>query len=287
MFSLDGIIWGIKPRGLKPMAYVEKAKTYLGAKKVGYVGALDPYACGVMPLCLGKACKFADYFHSLTKSYLALLSFGVQTDSWDRTGKVQFSTDERSSADDFFSCLGNLKGTIEYPVPPLSSKKVNGHRLYDLFYDGKPVLDLTGEAEVSRTIVFGVEESSQGLEKALVFFEVSKGTYIRGLAKKIGDCLNVPCIVSELVRTNVGCVGLANAVSLEQITPNDVVAIADALYFMPATQIDGLQEQRLKNVGEIPYSNDANAGLTKVFLEERFLGVANIEKGKMAMQTWW
>jgi len=83
----------------------------------------------------------------------------------------------------------HVKGQVEYPIPPLSSKKVNGKRLYHLFYGGKPITDLKGIAHVSKSLLLEVLESNEkGIEKATVLFEVSKGTYIRGLAKKIATC---------------------------------------------------------------------------------------------------
>jgi len=107
--ELDGFLWTIKPRGLKPMAFLSKVKSALGVKKAGYVGALDPFAWGLMPVCIGRACRFSDFFLSLPKTYVCVLQFGLETDTWDITGNVINLSEHRPSVEALKECLDTLR----------------------------------------------------------------------------------------------------------------------------------------------------------------------------------
>ena len=290
MQELDGFLWTIKPRGLKPMAFLSKVKSALGVKKAGYVGALDPFAWGLMPVCIGRACRFSDFFLSLPKTYVCVLQFGLETDTWDITGNVINLSEHRPSVDALKECLDTLRGQVEYPIPPLSSKKVNGKRLYHLFYGGKPITDLKGIAHVSKSLLLEVLESNEkGIEKATVLFEVSKGTYIRGLAKKIGDMLNVPCVVSELARVKIGHISISAGVPLQDVDPGKVISTDEALSFLPDIHVQGDVEKRLRQSGRVDYSMSVSSASSyyRIWGTHGFLGVGRISTGELVMERWW
>ena len=290
MPELNGFLWTIKPKGLKPMAFLSKVKSALGVKKAGYVGALDPFAWGLMPACIGRACRFSEYFLSLPKTYVCALQFGLETDTWDITGNTTGVSERRPSTAELVSCLNKLKGDIEYPIPPLSSKKVNGKRLYHLFYEGKPITNLKGVAHVSTSLLLEVQESSQrGVEKAIVLFEVSKGTYIRGLAMKIGEIVASPCVVSDLARVRIGHISIDSGIPLEELNAGKVVCIEEALSFLPDIKVEGDEEKCLRQSGKADYFSDTDGDPSyyRIWGTQGFMGVGKISQGELVMERWW
>jgi tRNA pseudouridine55 synthase len=268
------------------MAFLAEVKRRVGAKKAGYVGALDPYAWGIMPVCIGKACKFSDIILEFPKTYLCMLRFGIQTDTWDCTGNIDFETSNRPALNNFLGVLEALKGSVSYDIPPLSSKKVGGKRLYDLFFEGKAVPTISGVANVYGVTLLGTEQGTKGLEKALVVFEVSKGTYIRGLAKLIGDKLSVPCVVEDLARVQVGAVGLSEAVGMQELSSDKVLSVESALKFLPPVEVGECDIDLLRSTGIMVSTSLGGIDLCRVFYRGQFVGIGKLTDGKLVMKKW-
>ena len=128
----SGFVNIIKPTGMTSSDVVLKVKRILGTKKVGHLGTLDPAASGVLPIAVGRATKFFDYFLSKDKVYVASVIFGIETDTLDSFGKVLNTQSSEVSLEQINSVLYKFIGEIEQIPPKFSAIKINGKRAYDL-----------------------------------------------------------------------------------------------------------------------------------------------------------
>ena len=176
---------------------VKKIRNITRVKKVGHAGTLDPFATGLMLVGLGKATKELSRLSALSKSYRALIRFGVETDSYDRTGKVVAERDCGGlSLEKIEQRVHAMRGEIEQTPPMYSAKKKNGVRLYKL---------ARKNIEVERQPVTVTIHRVQILKWQAPFLEidldVSKGTYVRSYAYDLGRALGVGAVLHELRRT--------------------------------------------------------------------------------------
>ena len=241
--ALNGWIILDKPVGIgstQAVGAVKRALREAGEPKtkVGHGGTLDPLASGVLPIALGEATKLAGRMLDATKAYDFTIRFGEETDTLDLEGKVVATSDVRPTREDVDAILPRFTGSIEQVPPVFSALKVDGKRAYDLARAGEEVevasrqvtvnelkmreenphpdlLPLAGEGEKPSPA------SGRGLgEGALVSSitlsaTVSKGTYIRSLARDIALALNTVGHVTMLRRTKAGPFTLERAISLD------------------------------------------------------------------------
>lgn len=210
----NGIVLNInKPAGITSFDVVRQVRKITGEKKVGHAGTLDPFATGVLLILVGRgATKRFDEFMTKSKSYSATFRFGLTTDSHDITGEIQRDEDVEIKEEDVLDILPNYQGDIEQIPPMFSAKKVGGKRLYKLARQGKNI-----ERDPDTVTIHSIQAES--LNERDFRFEITcgKGTYIRALARDIGNDLDVGACVTELIRTGVGEYGIEDALSLEEV----------------------------------------------------------------------
>jgi tRNA pseudouridine55 synthase len=195
--------------------------------KVGHGGTLDPLATGVLPIAIGEATKLAGRMLDASKIYEFTIGFGEETDSLDLEGKVIATSDVRPTVEAVEAILPQYTGPIEQVPPAFSALKVDGKRAYDLARAGEQV-ELASRAvtihslsvcpERSRGIVAQSVSTSldmNGLSEITLTAHVSKGTYIRSLARDLARALGTVGHVTMLRRTKAGPFTLANAISLD------------------------------------------------------------------------
>lgn len=211
---MDGIINVNKPTGMTSHDVVYRLRRILGVKKIGHTGTLDPDASGVLPMCVGKATKLADYLTATDKQYRAELSLGAFTDTQDASGEVLERFDVNVTEKQLRDVLCEFVGEIEQIPPMYSAIKINGKKLYELAREGK-----TAERAPRRITVHGITletfDAAQG--KAVMTVECSKGTYIRTLCNDIGARLGCGGYMSALERTRSGRFSIEDAYTLERI----------------------------------------------------------------------
>lgn len=204
-----------KPVGIGSTQCVGKVKWALrqcGIKKpkVGHGGTLDPLASGVLPIAIGEATKLAGRMLDATKAYDFTIGFGAETDTLDAEGKVIATSDARPSRQEVEESLPGFCGTIEQIPPAFSALKVDGQRAYDLVRQGK------GVALNSRPVtIFALTIRDAGTDELTLSATVSKGTYIRSLARDIARALGTVGHVTMLRRTKAGPFTLKQAISLD------------------------------------------------------------------------
>jgi tRNA pseudouridine55 synthase len=221
-----------KPRG-RSSAWVTRRIGHLAGAKAGHLGTLDPMATGLLVVCVGNALKLVPYLQKGTKRYLAEVTFGKATDTYDaegnvtRTGKIPEDLHARVR-----KAIKRFSGTVLQAPPPYSAIKVDGERLYKRARKGE-------EVELKEREVTFYEVRILNLRADAVVLDVtcSAGTYIRSLAHDLGKAVRCPACLSSLRRTESRPFTVENAVSLEELEAG-TLSLAEAVQpmerFLPA-----------------------------------------------------
>ncbi len=213
MINLIQPFW--KPSDWTSFDVVKKVRSVTKVRKVGHTGTLDPFAEGVLVLCLGAATKRVSQMMDLEKEYLAKVKLGETTDTLDPTGTVTEKVPVQAlSQDDIKAVLTRFVGTIEQVPPMFSALKVNGERLYRLARAGKTVPRRPRPVHIFSIDLVAWRPPDQ-LELQVT---CGRGTYIRSLAADLARALNTVGYLTDLVRTRVGPYGPAEAIRMEQLT---------------------------------------------------------------------
>ena len=178
--------------------------------KVGHGGTLDPLASGVLPIALGEATKLAGRMLDATKAYDFTIRFGEETDTLDLEGRVIATSDVHPSLDEIDAVLPQFTGPLEQIPPAFSALKVDGKRAYDLARAGENV-----ELAARRVLIHSLSMLTASSKEATFSATVSKGTYIRSLARDISHALGTVGHVTMLRRTKAGPFSLEQAISLD------------------------------------------------------------------------
>ncbi len=211
--EINGVLVMDKPAGLTSHDVVARVRKALGTRQVGHFGTLDPFATGVLPVSVGKATRFAQFYLKSRKAYEGGIRFGFSTDTYDATGKpsseaAPVSLDSAALEKLFREFTGRLMQT----PPPFSAKRVGGVRAYELARRQKPVNLAPVEVEIYALELLGVES-----DRVRFAVECSGGTYVRSLAHDLGQNLGCGGHLACLRRTAVAEFTESRAVTLEQL----------------------------------------------------------------------
>ena len=216
-FKEGEVLYFDKPLKWTSFAVVNKIRYHicrkLGVKKikVGHAGTLDPLATGVMIICTGKATKRIEEFQYHTKEYIATLQLGATTPSFDLEKEIDATyPTEHITRELVEEALQRFIGRIELIAPVFAACKVDGKRAYDLARKGEDV-----ELKAKTLIIDEIELLECNLPEIKIRVVCSKGTYIRALARDIGEALNSGAHLTGLIRTRVGDVRLEDCLSVE------------------------------------------------------------------------
>ncbi len=219
-----GIINLYKPVGITSFSAVSRVRKRTGFQKAGHCGTLDPFAEGVLPICLGRATAAVQFMDHYDKKYRVGVVFGKETDTQDRTGKVTCENPPTRQALDVLEAadfaplreaVRCLTGTFEQLPPMYSAVKVDGRPLYEYARKGREV-----ERRPRTVTVYSaelVEASAREELRAVIDIHCSKGTYIRTLCEDLGRTLSYGAYADSLIRTACGPFTLERCVSLEQL----------------------------------------------------------------------
>jgi len=180
--------------------------------KVGHGGTLDPLATGVLPIALGEATKLAGRMLDATKAYDFSIRFGEETDTLDAEGTIIATSEVIPTRDEVESVLPRFTGPIEQVPPAYSALKVEGKRAYDLARAGEEV-----SLKTRHVTIHALDLVEIGKSEATLSATVSKGTYIRSLARDIARALGTVGHVTMLRRTKAGPFSLKQAISLDKL----------------------------------------------------------------------
>lgn len=223
--NLNGVVLLDKPIGLTSNQALQSVRRLFAANKGGHTGTLDPFATGVLPLCLGEATKFSADLLNADKCYLAAIRFGERTDTADLTGTVIETTAVLPKLDDLEVVLDRFAGESEQIPPMYSAIKRDGQPLYKLARAGIEVERQPRKIRLDDLAWSNIQCNDEGrVVTADLSVRCSKGTYIRTLAEDIAATLGSLSHLIALRRTQVGEITLAGCQTLEAL----VVGVANA-----------------------------------------------------------
>lgn len=202
-----------KPVGPTSHDVVDAVRRALGLRRVGHTGTLDPFASGVLPVCVGQATRLARFLTEGEKAYRATVRLGFATDTDDLTG-TPLGEPRPVAADDAAvraACV-RLVGTLPQVPPAFSAKKVGGERLYDLARAGRTV-----PREAVVVTVHAIELLARDGDALDLDVRCGAGTYVRALARDLGELLGTGAHLTALRRTRSGGFGLDAAVPLDRV----------------------------------------------------------------------
>jgi tRNA pseudouridine55 synthase len=252
----QGILPLKKPAGMTSHDCVAKIRKIFSTKKVGHTGTLDPEVTGVLPICIGRATKVAEYMSDYGKEYIGEVTLGVATETEDAHGEtVQVKrVEEDISFRVVEDILQSLTGEIEQVPPMYSAVKVNGKKLYEYARRGLEV-----ERPKRKVTIYELEllnkEQTLVKESPVFSFRVkcSKGTYVRTLAVAIGEKLGYPAHMSSLIRTASGPFHLDECVTFDQLENPDrpleeyLTPLEKGISHFPKWTVDPALEAQIRN----------------------------------------
>jgi len=223
--DISGVLIIDKPAGITSHDVVARVRKILHQHQVGHFGTLDPFATGVLPVSVGKATRFAQFYLKSRKAYEGTIRFGFATDTYDATGEatsqaIAVAVESLVLEDLFRQVMGRHLQT----PPPFSAKRVGGVRAYELARQHKPVTLTPVEVEIYAMELLGW----QG-ELVRFAVECSGGTYVRSLAHGFGQKLGCGAHLAALRRTASGSLRVEQALTLDQIEALSLLEIEQRL----------------------------------------------------------
>ena len=259
--ATPGLLLVDKPAGMTSHDVVSRVRKLAGTKKVGHAGTLDPMATGLLVLGIESATKLLTFIVGADKTYEATIRLGASTITDDREGEIlneatatQISqvTDEQIIAE-----LSKLRGVIQQVPSAVSAIKVNGEKAYDRVRAGEVFELKSREVTISKLELVGNLRRSENFIDLDVIVDCSSGTYIRAIARDIGNALGIGGHLTELRRTRIGSFAVENAMTLESFEGSFPIlkSVDAARGILPAMEIDAEQtlfiRQGKKISGEI------------------------------------
>jgi tRNA pseudouridine55 synthase len=295
---VNGWILLDKPRGLGSTQAVAAVKRNLrsagyGKVKVGHGGTLDPLAEGVLPIALGEATKLAGRMLDSDKVYAFTVAFGEQTDTLDTQGPVIATSAVRPKLEQVQAVLPRFTGPIAQVPPAYSALKVDGQRAYDLARAGEEVVLAMRDVTITSLAIVDAPPGGEALETVTLLAHVSKGTYIRSLARDIALALGTVGHVTYLRRTKAGPFGESQAISLDLLNAigngapleDHILPLEAGLDGIPALMLspDNVQVARQgRIISGLPHADGLHLGLSgtvPVALMDISAGTAKVVRG--------
>lgn len=245
-----------KPEGPTSHDVVQVARRVLGVKRIGHTGTLDPFASGLLLLCVGRSTRLAEYFHVLPKTYLATAVLGIETDTEDRTGATTGTSEGWRSVtrEGIESAANRFRGGYEQMPPAFSAKKVAGRRSYEAARAGESV-----ELAARSVSIHSLEVGDVRLPEVEFVAHVSTGTYVRSLARDLGRELGCGAHLNSLRRLSIGPFRVSDAVdlaSLEGAAIPDCAALSavQSLSWLPRRVLSETEVVQVEHGQRIPDS---------------------------------
>lgn len=203
-----------KPIGITSHDVIYALRKITKIKQIGHTGTLDPLACGVLPIAIGKASRLIEYLEE-DKAYIAQIDFGKISDTYDTEGVVEFFSDKKIKKEDIVEKLSFFSGEIEQIPPAFSAVHYKGKRLYELARNG----NIPDDIPKRKVVIDCAEliEFDEITQTAKIKIACSRGTYIRSIVNDLGMMLETGAVMSGLVRTKSGKFLLENSIRLEDL----------------------------------------------------------------------
>ena len=276
---MDGFLLLDKEKGISSNQLVQKVKKSLSLKKVGHLGTLDPMATGLMILAINRATKFSSYFLESDKSYDASIQLGSSTDTDDAMGNIISSSDIIPNEKDINKSLASFIGQSMQTAPFFSALKHKGKPLYKYAREGEFISKPPREINI-----FSIENIICEHNKCSFIVHCSKGTYIRSIARDLGDKLNSGGHLSALRRLSQGIFNIKNAMTVENIELNKLITIEEAFTELSEIQLDSNQTKFFMNGVKIEEINLEDDTYKIYDSSKKFLGLGMVSNSILALK---
>jgi len=238
--EVHGVVNMNKPAGMTSHDVVDAVRRILGVQRIGHTGTLDPQATGVLPLCIGRATRIAQFLTQADKEYLMTLRLGITTDTLDAAGRETGRAEVEVSREAVEALLPRFVGEIQQVPPLYSAKKYRGERLYRLARRGEDV-----PRDPISVRVYSLTMLEFASPRVRLQVTCSKGTYARTLCDDLGRLLGCGGHLQDLVRTRSGRFALESTVTLETLEGcvrdgrlgEVLIPMAEALAHLPAVRL--------------------------------------------------
>lgn len=289
---MQGLILLNKPKGKTSFSAVAAVKRLASEKRVGHTGTLDPMATGVLPVLLGRATALSGLMLDADKKYIATVKLGIRTDTDDITGEILSEREVKVTETQLSEALQHFCGKIKQKPPIFSALKKDGVRLYALAREGKTVEIAERDVEI-----FGIKllEPLNSDFEFKIETHVSKGTYIRALARDIGEYLGTGATLTGLERTYASGFDIGDCVSLDCLKSENfedyLLSEEKAVEYLPAVSVTEKQAIRFCNGGQLSFDRInikqvTDGELFRVKYGDTFLGIgfADTEKAQLGIK---
>ena len=208
-----------KPKGKTSHDVVAILRRVTKIKQIGHTGTLDPFAEGVLPICIGKATRLIEYLND-DKAYIGTVQLGKSTTTYDLEGETVDVADKTPDIEEIENELNNFRGDIEQLPPIYSAIKVNGKKLYEYARKGEEVEIKPRSVNINELKILNYDQENRILE---LYIKCSKGTYIRSIAHDLGKNLGCFGHLIKLVRVKAGDFEVENSIKLEDLADIETV----------------------------------------------------------------
>ena len=291
---MQGLLLLNKPEGITSFSAVSAVKRIAGEKRVGHTGTLDPMATGVLPILLGRATVLSGIMLDADKRYTAKIKLGTVTDTDDITGEIITCNKVDISEEKLKEALAHFTGRIKQTPPMYSAIKKDGVRLYKLAREGKTAEIPSRDIEIySIDVLKSLNEDFE----FVIDTHVSKGTYIRSLARDIGEYLGCGATLAGLERTYASGFNISECMPLDKLSGENIgeyiLSEEKAVSYLPQINVTEKQAVRFSNGGQLGFDRlrlDLNKvtenELFRVKFGEKLLGIgfADCERAQIGIK---
>lgn len=277
-----------KEKGMTSSAVVGVVKGILRSRgivtKVGHLGTLDPEGEGVLPIALGRATRLFDYFLDKTKVYRTIFSFGRTTDTLDATGVTTAVCEKIPTEAELLAAIPGLCGEVDQLPPAYSAKVVGGVRAYKLARQGEEPDLKPKRVRIEQIRLL------EHLDARTFRFEVTcgGGTYIRSIARDLGNAVGSLGIMDAIYRTQSGCFHIENAYRLDDLRRSEdlaaqIIPIEAALTDFPVLAVSPKEEVFVRN--GVAIASKFSDGLYLLKMDGAVFGIAEVSGGRLTVRT--
>ncbi|MCQ2753832.1 MAG: tRNA pseudouridine(55) synthase TruB [bacterium] len=264
-----------KPKGMTSHDVVSVLRRITKIKQIGHTGTLDPFAEGVLPICIGKATRLIEYLND-EKAYIGTVQLGKSTTTYDTEGEGVNFSDKMVSFEDIEEALECFRGEIEQIPPIYSAIKVNGKKLYEYAREGQEVEIKPRKVTINRIDILSFDENKNQVE---LFIDCSKGTYIRSIAHDLGEKLGTYGHLIKLERVKAGSFMVRKAVKLDDIkTIEDVeknlISPIEYLNY-PKYELNEIEKEKISHGNPIQIQSDN--GLVVLTFNSQLQAIAEVK----------
>ena len=276
---MDGFLLAYKEKGISSNRLVQDVKKSLSLKKVGHLGTLDPMAEGLVILAINRATRFSSFFLESDKSYIAGITLGSKTDTDDAMGQVIESSEIIPREKDINEALESFIGESMQVAPFFSALKFKGKPLYKYAREGEFI------SKPPRYInIYSIKDINHEANCCSLSIHCSKGTYIRSIARDLGDKLDCGAHLSSLIRTSQGNFSYLEAKKPELININQLISIESAFNNFNDINLDHDQTKNFSNGVKILDINHENNHYKIYDYSSKFLGLGIVSESVLALK---